>query len=100
MIVSLLLIAVGNGGIRACVTSLGGKQFVLPQQSAELERYFSQFYFVYTLGIMSSKIISPEIRAQTHCFGEKNCYPAVYGALGTIFLTSWSTTFDIFNRLI
>lgn len=63
---------------------------MLPYQSAELERYFSQFYFVYTLGIMSSKIISPEIRAQTRCFGKTECYPAVYGALGTIFLTSWS----------
>lgn len=90
MIASLVLISIGNGSIRACVTSLGGLQFELPSQSKGLDRYFSHYYFIYTLAIMLSKIVSPEIRSQTHCFGESECYAAVFGSLGATFLFSWS----------
>lgn len=34
-IVALLLIAVGTGGIKPCVTAFGGDQFVLPQVSLQ-----------------------------------------------------------------
>lgn len=87
---SLILISIGNGSIRACITSLGGSQFQLPQQSKQLSQFFSQYYFVYTMGIMLSKIFPPSIRAHTKCFGHNDCYAAVFGALGAIFLISWS----------
>lgn len=90
IITSLILIAIGNGSIRACITSLGGSQFVLPTQSKELDQFFSHYYFIYTLGIMLAKIISPEIRAQTQCFGQNECYTAVFAALATIFFIAWS----------
>ncbi|XP_055308001.1 peptide transporter family 1-like, partial [Sitodiplosis mosellana] len=89
VLTSLILISIGNGSIRACVTSLGGSQFELPHQSRDLDQYFSHYYFIYTLGIMLAKIIPPEIRAQTQCFGHKECYAAVFGALGTVFLVAW-----------
>lgn len=89
-ITSLILISIGNGSIRACVTSLGGSQFQLPSQSKGLDQYFSHYYFIYTLGIMLSKIIPPEIRAQTQCFGKNECYAAVFVVLGTVFLIAWS----------
>lgn len=89
VVTSLILISIGNGSIRACVTSLGGSQFELPSQSRGLDQYFSHYYFIYTLGIMLAKIIPPEIRAQTQCFGQNECYAAVFGALGTVFLVSW-----------
>ncbi|XP_031629999.1 peptide transporter family 1-like [Contarinia nasturtii] len=89
IITSLILIAIGNGGIRACVTSLGGSQFELPSQSKQLDQYFSNYYFIYTLGILVAKIIPPEIRAQTTCFGQNECYTAVFGALGAMFLVAW-----------
>lgn len=87
---SLIMIAIGNGSIRACITSLGGQQFEMPEQKNELNRYFSHYYFIYSAGIMLSKIIPPAIRAQTHCFGKTECYMAVFGALSTIFLAAWS----------
>lgn len=100
IITSLILIAIGNGGIRACVTSLGGSQFELPTQSKELDQYFANYYFIYTLGILVAKIIPPEIRAQTRCFGHAECYTAVFGALGAMFLMAWSMNknFNIFNQ--
>lgn len=100
MILSLILISIGNGSIRACVTSLGGSQFELPAQSKELDQYFSHYYFIYTLGILLSKIIPPEIRAHTKCFGENGCYAAVFGALAVIFLIAWSEFFNLFSKFI
>lgn len=87
---SLILIAIGNGSIRACITSLGGHQFQLPEQSKQLDRFFSQYYFIYSTGILCSKIIPPAIRVQTQCFGKNDCYLAVFGSLATIFLAAWS----------
>lgn len=87
---SLLLITIGNGSIRACLTSLGAKQFKTPEQNELLSDYFSHYYFVYYMGIFLSKIVPPTIRAETSCFGRDGCYPAVFGALGSIFLMSWS----------
>lgn len=93
MITSLILISIGNGSIRACVTSLGGSQFELPTQSMALEQYFSHYYFIYTLGILLAKIVPPEIRAHTKCFGEHECYTAVFGALAVVFLMAWREFF-------
>lgn len=90
VIASLILISIGNGCIRACVTSLGGSQFELPGQSRGLEQYFSHYYFIYSFGVLLAKIIPPEIRAQTQCFGKDECYAAVFGVLATIFVIAWS----------
>lgn len=86
---SLILISIGNGCIRACITSLGGSQFELPSQSKGLDQYFSHYYFIYSFGILLSKIIPPEIRAQTQCFGKTDCYTAVFGTLGAFFVIAW-----------
>lgn len=94
VISSLILISIGNGSIRACVTSLGGSQFELPRQAKGLDQYFSHYYFIYTLGILLSKIVPPEIRAQTQCFGESECYAAVFGSLAAIFVVAWSECSD------
>uniref|UniRef100_A0A336M0P8 CSON006749 protein n=1 Tax=Culicoides sonorensis TaxID=179676 RepID=A0A336M0P8_CULSO len=87
--VSLLLISIGNGNLRACITSLGGQQFNLPEQKPELDQYFSHYYFIYTLGILLSKIFPPEVRSVTTCFQEDVCYTAVFGMLCLVFFASW-----------
>lgn len=96
----MILIAIGNGSIRACVTSLGGSQFDLPSQSQSLDRYFSHYYFVYTFGILLSKIIPPEIRVRIQCFGQSECYAAVFGTLGIVFVAAWSKQFSFFMGLV
>ncbi|XP_013115456.2 solute carrier family 15 member 2 [Stomoxys calcitrans] len=88
---ALLLIAIGNGSTRACVTSLGAIQFQLPDQAKQLADYFSWYYFIYYIGIFLSKIIPPMIRANTRCYNKTECYPAVFGTLGTSFFMAWLT---------
>ncbi|XP_053969520.1 peptide transporter family 1 [Anastrepha ludens] len=87
--VSLLFIAIGNGSIRACITSLGAQQFKVPEQATRLAEYFSLYYFVYYFGILLSKIVPPYVRAKTQCFNKTDCYPAVFGTLGSSFVASW-----------
>ncbi|KAH8354223.1 hypothetical protein KR084_003764 [Drosophila pseudotakahashii] len=87
--IALLFIAVGNGSIRACITSLGALQFKLPEQSVHLAEYFSFYYFVYYFGIFLSKILPPLVRANTQCFDKAECYPAVFGTLGSAFMMAW-----------
>ncbi|XP_037949776.1 solute carrier family 15 member 1 [Teleopsis dalmanni] len=87
---SLLFIAVGNGSIRACITSLGALQFKVPEQACQLAEYFFLYYFVYYFGIFLSKILPPLVRANTQCFNKNGCYPAVFGTLATSFMLSWT----------
>ncbi|XP_018342847.1 PREDICTED: peptide transporter family 2-like isoform X2 [Trachymyrmex septentrionalis] len=71
-ILGLILIAVGTGGIKPCVSAFGGDQFVLPQQEKQLAMFFSIFYFSINTGSLISTILTPVIR-KTECFGA-DCY--------------------------
>lgn len=73
------MIAVGTGGIKPCVSSFGGDQFVLPQQERELQRFFSVFYFSINAGSVISSFLTPMLR-QYHCLGsDTDCYPLAFG---------------------
>ncbi|KAK9499515.1 hypothetical protein O3M35_002540 [Rhynocoris fuscipes] len=78
-LVGLLLIACGTGGIKPCVSSFGGDQFVLPQQEVQLQRFFSVFYFAINAGSVISCFLTPFLREQVTCFGQDKCYPIAFG---------------------
>jgi dipeptide/tripeptide permease len=91
--ISLLLIALGNGCLRACIASLGGYQFKIPQQKPMLDRYFAQYYFFYYVGILMGKIIPAYVRTEVqitpYCHPDEECYPAVFGLITLVFIVSW-----------
>ncbi|XP_034242567.1 peptide transporter family 1-like isoform X2 [Thrips palmi] len=74
----LLLIAIGTGGIKPCVSSFGGEQFALPQQARQLAAFFSVFYFSINAGSLISTWLTPELRT-TECMGMDTCYPLSFG---------------------
>jgi dipeptide/tripeptide permease len=90
---SLLLIAVGNGFLRACITALGASQYVLPQQKKALDRFFSAYYFFYYAGILMGKILPPYVRTTVlitpYCVQKGECYTSVFGVIVIIFAISW-----------
>jgi dipeptide/tripeptide permease len=92
--ISLLLIAIGNGCLRACITALGGHQFKIPQQKRSLDRYFSLYYFFYYAGILLGKIfpayVREEVQLSTYCEVPGECYPAVFGVITIVFFISWA----------
>lgn len=56
----------GGGGIKPCVSALGGDQFVLPKQTKHMARDFSIFYLVLNAGALLSSAITPILRAIVH----------------------------------
>lgn len=79
LIIGLILIAIGSGGIKPCVTTFGADQFKTPEQSSRLITYFSLLYFLVSLVIMVSMALTPILRADVQCFGDDNCYPLAFG---------------------
>lgn len=74
----LMLIAIGTGGIKPCVSSFGGEQFTLPQQARQLAAFFSVFYFSINAGSLISTYLTPELRT-IQCLGMDTCYPLSFG---------------------
>ena len=69
--IGLGLIALGTGGIKPCVSAFGGDQFQLPEQERQLQTFFSVFYFSINAGSFISTIVTPILREDVECFGNK-----------------------------
>lgn len=78
--VGLILVSIGSGGIKPCVAAFGGDQFKLPEQAAQMETFFSIFYFTINVGALLTTIITPIFREDVHCFEDNDCFPLAFGA--------------------
>lgn len=78
-LLGLALIAIGTGGIKPCVAAFGGDQFKLPEQTRQLQTFFSIFYFAINAGSLISTIMTPAIREDVECFGDDTCYSLAFG---------------------
>lgn len=85
---ALILIALGTGGIKPCVSAFGGDQFVLPQQEIQLAAFFSLFYFSINAGSLISTFLTPILRNDVHCFGNNSCYPLAFAVPGVLMILS------------
>nr|XP_057907034.1 solute carrier family 15 member 1b [Doryrhamphus excisus] len=77
--VGLLLIALGTGGIKPCVSAFGGDQFE-DDQEKQRSTFFSIFYLSINAGSLLSTVITPILRAQ-ECgiHSQQKCYPLAFG---------------------
>ncbi|XP_050436863.1 peptide transporter family 1-like isoform X2 [Adelges cooleyi] len=87
-LLGLILISIGTGGIKPCVSSFGGDQFVLPAQEIYLQKFFSIFYFSINAGALISTSITPELRKDVQCFGRDSCYPLAFGLPAVLMVVS------------
>ncbi|XP_017025219.2 peptide transporter family 1-like [Drosophila kikkawai] len=87
-IVGLLLIAIGTGGIKPCVSAFGGDQFSLPAQAKQLAKFFSLFYFAINAGSMISTTVTPILRADVQCFGDDDCFSLAFGVPAVLMVIS------------
>lgn len=83
-IIGLLLIAIGTGGIKPCVSAFGGDQFKIPEQAKQLATFFSLFYLAINAGSLISTTITPILREDVHCFGELECFSLGFGVPGVL----------------
>ncbi|XP_055305343.1 peptide transporter family 1-like, partial [Sitodiplosis mosellana] len=86
--IGLILIALGSGGIKPCVSSFGGDQFKMPEQAAQIATFFSLFYFTINAGSLISTTLTPILRADAHCFGDNDCFPLAFGVPAILMITS------------
>uniref|UniRef100_A0AAG5DKY4 Oligopeptide transporter 1 n=1 Tax=Anopheles atroparvus TaxID=41427 RepID=A0AAG5DKY4_ANOAO len=87
-VLGLLFIAVGSGGIKPCVSAFGGDQFKLPEQAAQLAKFFSLFYFAINAGSLISTTLTPILREDVHCFGDASCFPLAFGVPAVLMILS------------
>uniref|UniRef100_A0A8B9GJ76 Solute carrier family 15 member 1 n=1 Tax=Amazona collaria TaxID=241587 RepID=A0A8B9GJ76_9PSIT len=77
--IGLILIALGTGGIKPCVSAFGGDQFE-DNQEKQRTRFFSIFYLSINAGSLISTIITPILRAQDcGIHSQQRCYPLAFG---------------------
>ncbi|KAG0234443.1 hypothetical protein BGW42_006653 [Actinomortierella wolfii] len=72
----MVIIALGTGGIKPCVSSHGGDQY-LPSQEKAKDRFFSWFYVSINVGALIAQFVVPII-AKKPCMGQPTCYPYAF----------------------
>lgn len=75
----LVLIVIGSGGIKPCISAFGGDQFKLPEQTAQVATFFSMFFLSNKFGAALSTAITPILRENVHCYGQNDCFPLAFG---------------------
>ncbi|OBS59812.1 hypothetical protein A6R68_09061, partial [Neotoma lepida] len=86
--IGLVLIAIGTGGIKPCVSAFGGDQFEEGQEK-QRNRFFSIFYLAINAGSLLSTIITPTLRVQ-QCgiHSQQACYPLAFGVPAALMAVS------------
>ncbi|XP_058886378.1 LOW QUALITY PROTEIN: solute carrier family 15 member 1-like [Acipenser ruthenus] len=84
----LILIALGTGGIKPCVTAFGGDQFE-DHQEKQRSTFFSIFYLSVNAGGLLSTVITPILRGQ-ECgiHTQQKCYPLAFGVPAALMVVS------------
>uniref|UniRef100_A0A8C9R6P3 Solute carrier family 15 member 2 n=1 Tax=Scleropages formosus TaxID=113540 RepID=A0A8C9R6P3_SCLFO len=80
----LVLIALGTGGIKPCVSAFGGDQF---EDKHERRKFFSIFYMSINAGSVLSTLITPILRGDVKCFGN-DCYALAFGVPAVLMMIS------------
>uniref|UniRef100_A0A8B9EQG2 Solute carrier family 15 member 1 n=1 Tax=Anser cygnoides TaxID=8845 RepID=A0A8B9EQG2_ANSCY len=78
----LILIALGTGGIKPCVSAFGGDQFE-DHQEKQRSRFFSIFYLAINAGSLLSTVITPILRGN-----KQQCYPLAFGVPAALMAVS------------
>ena len=95
-IFGLIMIAIGTGGIKPCVSAFGGDQFKIPDQAKQLATFFSLFYFAINAGSLLSTSITPILREDVHCFDENGCFSLAFGVPGILMVVSIGMLYFLF----
>lgn len=87
-LLALVLLAIGAGGIKPCAGAFGGDQFKMPEQTKQMAKFFSIFYFSINVGSLISVFVTPILRSDVKCFGEDDCFPLAFGLPALLIIIS------------
>ncbi|KFP88374.1 Solute carrier family 15 member 1, partial [Acanthisitta chloris] len=78
-VIGLVLIALGTGGIKPCVSAFGGDQFD-DDQEQQRSTFFSLFYLSINAGSLISTLVTPSLKAsECGIHSKQRCYPLAFG---------------------
>ncbi|KAJ3159954.1 hypothetical protein HDU86_001218 [Geranomyces michiganensis] len=81
---ALFLISLGTGGIKPCVSSHGGDQF-LASQSFNINKFYNYFYMSINLGSLVSGFVTPNVK-KMNCYGhDGDCFAWAFGICAAAF---------------
>ncbi|XP_060786047.1 solute carrier family 15 member 1-like [Neoarius graeffei] len=87
-ITGMVLIALGTGGIKPCVSAFGGDQFK-DHQTRQRGTFFSVFYLCINAGNPLSTFITPILRGQDcGIHSTQKCYPLAFGVPAALMVVS------------
>ncbi|KAF9111457.1 hypothetical protein BGX27_004909 [Mortierella sp. AM989] len=83
----MLIIAFGTGGIKPCVSSHGGDQYLASQEEGK-DFFFNAFYIAINIGGLVTQIVVPEI-SKIRCYGQESCFSAAFLVPTVVFILSF-----------
>uniref|UniRef100_A0A1I8AW98 Oligopeptide transporter 1 n=1 Tax=Steinernema glaseri TaxID=37863 RepID=A0A1I8AW98_9BILA len=83
---ALIVIGLGTGGIKPCVSSFGADQFP-SHHTKMISIFFSVFYFTVNAGSTISMALTPIFRTLP-CMGHDSCYPLAFGVPAALMVLS------------
>ncbi|KAG0077540.1 hypothetical protein BGZ90_006971 [Linnemannia elongata] len=84
----MLVIAIGTGGIKPCVSAHGGDQY-LPSQEQAKDIFFNTFYVAINLGGLLTQFTVPLI-ADSPCYGQSTCFSGAFLLPTIVFAISYA----------
>ncbi|KAG0351224.1 hypothetical protein BGZ54_003360 [Gamsiella multidivaricata] len=88
----MLIIALGTGGVKPCVSSHGGDQYLASQEVGK-DFFFNAFYVAINSGALITRYVVPEI-SKRGCYGQDTCFagafllPTIVFILGLVIFAS------------
>ncbi|KAF9365631.1 hypothetical protein BGX34_009166 [Mortierella sp. NVP85] len=84
----MLIIAIGTGGIKPCVSSHGGDQY-LPSQERGKDAFFNNFYIAINFGGLLTQLIVPEL-SKIQCYGQETCFSGAFLLPTVVFMFAFA----------
>lgn len=78
-VVTIIILSVGNGCAKPCVPAFGADQFQYPEQSEQIERFFSKFYFVLKMAAVGASLTAPILRNDIPSVSASDGYLLAFG---------------------
>ncbi|KAF9089689.1 hypothetical protein BGX27_002416 [Mortierella sp. AM989] len=84
----MLIIAIGTGGIKPCVSSHGGDQYLASQEAGK-DYFFNAFYVAINIGGLITQILVPEL-SKIHCYGQESCFSLAFLLPTIVFILAFA----------
>jgi solute carrier family 15 (oligopeptide transporter), member 1 len=77
--IGLIAMMISSGSVKSCQNAFGGDLFKLPEQTKELDGYFTLQLFSQKFGQVCGMALLPILHLDVKCLGKEDCFPLAFG---------------------